>query len=62
MKRLAATVVALALAAGSVMAANEIVAQVVLKATKGYLDQTRAVNATHDLESLAKAGGTESST
>jgi len=62
MKRIAAMVAALALVAGSVMAANEIVAQVVLKATKGYLDQTRAVNANHDLESLAMAGGTESIT
>ena len=62
MKRVAAMVAALALAAGGAIAANEIVAQVVIKATKGYLDQTRAVNANHDLESLAIAGGTENVT
>jgi hypothetical protein len=62
MKRIAAVVAALVIAAGGALAANEIVAQVVLKATKGYLDQTRAVNATHDLESLSIAGGTESIT
>ena len=61
MKRVAAMVVALALAAGGAMAANEIVAQIVIKLTSGFQDVQRAVNATHSVSGspVNSAAGTQ---